>query len=64
MLNILVTLSTHRITILIFVASLQLKNEIGERQDSFRRLGRACEGMFIADTETGRTHLGFFLDTV
>ena len=28
-----------------------MKNEIGERQDSLRRLGRACPDMLIADTK-------------
>ena len=44
----------------IIVASLRLKNEMGERQDSLKRLGRACAGMLIADTQTGRTHLASF----
>ena len=48
----------------IFVASLRLKNEIGERQYALRRLGQeACAGMPIADTQTRRTHLAFS-DTV
>ena len=41
----------------IIVASLRLKNKIGERQDSLRRLSRACAGMLVASTQTGRIHL-------
>ena len=41
----------------ILVASLRLKNEIGERQDSLRRMGRACPGMLLASTQTGTNHL-------
>ena len=33
------------------VASLWLKNEIGERQDSLRRLGWACASMLIASSK-------------
>ena len=40
-----------------FVASLRLKNEIGERQDSLRRMGRACAGMLLASIQTGTNHL-------
>ena len=42
------------------VASLRLKNEIGERQDSLRRLGWACASMLIASIQTGRIHLACF----
>ena len=35
-----------------FVGSLRLKNEIGERQDSLRRMGRACADMLLASTQT------------
>ena len=45
---------------ILIAASLRLKNEIGERQDSLRRLSRAYAGMRVADTQTGRTHLASF----